>query len=133
MHARIALTIDSTRQIDEGQLSFVLRNLSGDLLVTATSRDGGGDWLRILPGRNTFELHVRLPLKMGRYQLDFALQSGPHSELLDQWIAEPLLTILDADETQLPDHWRGWVNEPVRFHLVDRAPLPELVGEASIA
>jgi lipopolysaccharide transport system ATP-binding protein len=123
MQARILLTIDSTRQIDDAQLSFVLRSLSGDLLVTATSRDGGCDFLRIAPGRSSFELRVRLPLKMGRYQLDFALQSGPHADLLDQWIAEPLLTILDQDETHLPDHWRGLVNEPVAFRWIDTEPL----------
>jgi len=123
MQARIVLTVDSTRRIDEAQLSFVLRNLSGDLLITATSRDGGRDYLRIEPGRSTFELNVRLPLKMGRYQLDLALQSGPHTDLLDQWIAEPLLTVLDQEETHLPDHWRGLVNEPVRFRLLETVPL----------
>ena len=114
--ARIHMSIQSKRDIPQAVLGFVIRNLSGDLLVAAHSTDEFQKPIDIPYGLTGIVMTVRLPLKMGMYQVELAVR-GANGELLDFWAAEPLLSIIPSHNSSLPPEWHGLVNEPVTFEL----------------
>jgi lipopolysaccharide transport system ATP-binding protein len=109
--------IESKRTIQYAHLSFVIRNLVGDLVLSANSRDDFQKPFVIPEGLTEVQLTARLPLRMGRYQLDFAIFADEDYQLIDHWIAEPLLSILPFNNSVLPVEWHGLVNEPVAFKI----------------
>lgn len=114
--AKFAITIESKISIPSAQIGFIIRSLTGDLIVSANSRDDFYEAIDLAPGRTEVVVTVKLPLKMGRYQLDLAL-ADEKMQLLDHWLAEPFLTIIPSDNSVLPEKWRGWLNEPVQFNV----------------
>ena len=112
--ATFRIIIESKASIPNVQFGFVIRALSGDLVVSANSRDDFNKLINLVPGRTEVLANVRLPLKMGRYQLDFALVDEK-SQMLDHWDAQPFFTIIPSHNSVLPEEWRGWLNEPVEF------------------
>jgi hypothetical protein len=114
--AKFAVTIESKTSIRSAQIGFVIRSLTGDLIVSASSRDDFHEAIELAPGRTEVVVTVRLPLKMGRYQLDLALVDEK-MQLLDHWLPEPFLTVIPNENSVLPEKWRGWLNEPVQFNI----------------
>jgi lipopolysaccharide transport system ATP-binding protein len=113
---KFAVTIESKISIPSAQIGFVIRSLTGDIIVSANSRDDFQQTIDLAPGRTGVVVTVRLPLKMGRYQLDLAL-ADEKMQLLDHWLTQPFLTIIPNDNSVLPEEWRGWLNEPVEFNV----------------
>ena len=116
--AKFSIIIESTISIHNAQIGFVLRSLSGDLIVSANSRDDFHKPITLAPGRTEVVATVRLPLKMGRYQVDLAI-TDEKFQLLDHWLAQPFLTIIPSENSVLPQEWRGLLNEPVAFQLTE--------------
>jgi lipopolysaccharide transport system ATP-binding protein len=108
--------IESKRTIPYAHLGFVIRNLVGDLLLSANSRDDFQKPFDIPEGLTEIQVTARLPLRMGRYRLELAL-ADENFQLIDHWIAEPLLTILPCSNSILPVEWHGLVNEPISFEI----------------
>lgn len=115
--ADFRIKIESKQHLPEANFGFVIRGLAGELLFSSNSRDDLQGTLEILPGTTTLSARIRLPLKTGRYQVEFALAVGD-STLIDHWVAEPLLSILPCHNTVLPLEWHGLINEPVAFEVV---------------
>ena len=114
--AKFAVTIESKISITSAQIGFIIRSLTGDLIVSANSKDDFQEAIDLAPGQTEVVVTVRLPLKMGRYQLDLAL-ADEKMELLDHWLAQPFLTIIPSHNSVLPEEWRGLLNEPVEFNV----------------
>ena len=114
--AKFAVTIESKISIPSAQIGFIIRSLTGDIIVSAKSGDDFHEAINLAPGRTEVVVTVRLPLKMGRYQLDLALVDEK-MQLLDHWLTQPFLTIIPNDNSVLPEEWRGWLNEPVGFNV----------------
>jgi lipopolysaccharide transport system ATP-binding protein len=110
------LRIESKRTIPYAQLGFVIRNLVGDLLLSANSRDDFQKPFGIPEGLTEIQVTARLPLRMGRYRLELAIEDE-NFQVIDHWIAEPLLSILPCNNSVLPVEWQGLVNEPVSFEI----------------
>ena len=59
---------------------------------------------------------MRLPLKMGHYQLELAI-ADEQFKIIDHWVAQPLLSVLSCTESSLPAEWHGLINEPIYFEV----------------
>ena len=114
---KICVRLEAKRRVPSAQISVVIRNVMGDLLIALNSQDGQQEPIDIVPGACEIQVTMRMPLKEGRYQLDFALADESWS-LIDQWIAQPLLTVFSRHETVLPPEWRGMVNEPASIEVL---------------
>ncbi|HEY4357712.1 MAG TPA: ABC transporter ATP-binding protein [Acidobacteriaceae bacterium] len=115
--AEFHITIESKRRIPEAHFGFVIRGLSGELLVSANSMDDFQGTFEVAEGKTLLRVRTRLPLKTGRYQVDLALATLDNP-LVDHWVAEPYLSILPCQNTILPPEWHGLVNEPVTFEVI---------------
>jgi lipopolysaccharide transport system ATP-binding protein len=114
-NATFKLDIYSPKSIKEIQIGFIIRSLSGDILISANSCDDFGRFFSLDPGITTINVQVRLALKAGIYKVDLSLADRSFN-ILDQWIAEPLLTILPCEHSVLHGEWQGLINEPVSFN-----------------
>ncbi|MFP5208340.1 MAG: hypothetical protein ACLGRW_03525, partial [Acidobacteriota bacterium] len=114
---KICVNLEAKRRVPSAQISVVVRNVMGDLLIALNSRDSQVEPIDIVTGVCQIQVTMRMPLKEGRYQLDFALADENWS-LIDQWIAQPLLTVFSRHETVLPPEWRGMVNEPASIEVL---------------
>jgi len=115
--AEFHITLESKRHIPDAHFGFVIRRLSGELLLSANSMDDFQGTFEVAKGTTLLRVRTRLPLKTGRYQVDLALATLDNP-LVDHWVAEPLLSILPSQNTILPPEWHGLVNEPVTFEVV---------------
>jgi hypothetical protein len=70
-----------------------MRNLTGELLFSANSKDDLKRLFSIDYGTKEVFVTVRLPLKMGLYQLEFAI-ADENFNIIDHWIAQPLLSVI---------------------------------------
>jgi lipopolysaccharide transport system ATP-binding protein len=114
--ARIHMSIESRREIPRGTVGFVIRNLAGDLLIAANSTDDYQKPMDIPYGVTWVMMTVRLPLKMGLYQVELAVADEAHA-ILDFWAAEPHLSITQSRNSILSPDWYGLINEPVAFEV----------------
>jgi ABC-type polysaccharide/polyol phosphate transport system ATPase subunit len=108
--------IESKRRIPGASLGFVIRNLAGDLLLSANSKDNLKRPFDIDLGKREVVVTVRLPLKMGHYQLELAI-ADEQFKIIDHWVAQPLLSVLSCTESSLPAEWHGLINEPIYFEV----------------
>ena len=111
------VVIESTRQIDSAQIGFGIRTMAGERVIASRSVEAFPRGFSVSPGTTRIRVTVRLPLKTGGYRLELNL-ADQHWHLWDQWLAEPVLTILSSDPSVLPPERQGLVNEPVLFEVV---------------
>jgi lipopolysaccharide transport system ATP-binding protein len=113
---RFNVKIESRRRIPGASLGFLMRNLTGELLFSANSKDDLKRLFSIDYGTKEVFVTVRLPLKMGLYQLEFAI-ADENFNIIDHWIAQPLLSVIPFSESSLPAEWHGLINEPISFEV----------------
>jgi lipopolysaccharide transport system ATP-binding protein len=115
--ATFEIVIRSTRHIPYAHLGFVIRTMMGDRMISAQSVDGFQKRFAVHPGETRIHATVRLPLKTDRYRLDLTL-ADEQWHIWDQWLAEPLLTVLSSGHSVLPPERQGLIDEPVSFEVV---------------
>jgi lipopolysaccharide transport system ATP-binding protein len=114
---QICARLEAKQHVSRAQIGVVIRNVMGELLISTNSRDSMVDALDIYSGESDICLTLRIPLKEGRYQIEFAL-ADEAGGLLDHWIAQPALSVMSQHDTVLPPEWQGLVNEPSLFEVV---------------
>ncbi len=117
---RIVFTLVAKRKILNAYIGFAIWSLEGDLIFAASSLDNNGQYANIHEGVHHVVWEVRLPLKAGGYQMDISLNSQDSAQI-DRWAAYPKLSILPLQNTLLPEHWHGILNEKASFTLLINA------------
>jgi lipopolysaccharide transport system ATP-binding protein len=69
--------------------------------------------LKLEPGEYIFRLRVRLPLRPGSYVVDLAI--AEHDTIVDHFVSNVRLKILDDYEGILAPNWKGILNESFLF------------------
>lgn len=113
---RFLIKIRSRREIPFASFGFVLRNSMGDLLLSANSLDVSKTPFSIHAGSTEIEVAIRLPIRAGLYQLELAL-ADEDFEIIDHWVADPLLSVTSCGDSVLPPSWQGLINEPLLLEV----------------
>ena len=116
-HCRFSFTLVCRRHVTNAYIGFALWNLSGELILAASSLDNGSDYYTFDEGVHTLIVQVRLPIRAGAYQIDVSLNSHVDGGQLDRWLALPNLNVLPQLHSNLPEVWHGLLNEEVSFEL----------------
>jgi len=95
------------------EFGLILRDLNGEIIVSANSRDNDQHFLNLKKGKYELFFEMELPLKPSTYELDFAV--AQRGELIDQWVSNTKLKILNQYNTVLDEKWSGLLNIEARF------------------
>ncbi len=95
------------------EFGLVLRDLNGEIIVSANSRDNDQHFFNLKKGKYELLFEMELPLKPSAYELDFAV--AQRGELIDQWVSNTKLKILNQYNTVLDEKWSGLLNIETRF------------------
>ncbi|MFV0539035.1 MAG: ABC transporter ATP-binding protein [Dysgonomonas sp.] len=101
--------------LNNTELGLVIRNSNGEIIFGCNSRDNGGDYFSINEGEHVFNFNFVLPIKGGPYEIDITLVS--HNQIIDQWVSNTYLTVLEKFESVLPDIWTGIVRAKSVFSI----------------
>jgi homopolymeric O-antigen transport system ATP-binding protein len=116
-NCQFVFEVETKRPLQKAQFGFVMRNESGDLLISVNSRDNGHNYATLPVGRHNISVSLCMPFRAGRYQVEFAI-ADESFKMLDHWQAKPLLTILPCDQSVLTEEWKGLINEPALFEIM---------------
>lgn len=105
----------SFESLENVELGLVIRNASGVIIYGCNSRDNGEDYISINKGNITFNFSLNLPIQGGIYEIDIALVSN--NKIIDQWISNTHLTILDKFDSVLPSIWTGILRSKSSFYV----------------
>jgi lipopolysaccharide transport system ATP-binding protein len=83
----------SRTEVADAYFGFVLYGADGELVLAATSLDGGQSAFHLMPGTSSVRVTIRLPIRAGVYQLDVSLNSPTRGQL-DRSQPSPTLTVL---------------------------------------
>lgn len=95
------------------EIGFILRDGNDDIIFSVNTRDFGGDFLSIGPGKYLFMFGSRLPLRAGLYTVDVGI--ADNGLILDHWTSNRQLRVLDDYTGVLEERWRGILNEKFTF------------------
>lgn len=103
-----------SRALRGASFQFALRTDNDEVVLSASSRDGGRPSLDLQPGAYELSLSVRLPLRDGHYGLELAL-CNEYGQDVERTELPPRLVILPREGRALGRERRGVVDEPVSF------------------
>lgn len=95
------------------EFGLILRDLNGEIIVGANSRDNDQHFINLKKGSYELFFEMELPLKPSVYELDFAV--AQNGELIDQWVSNTKLQILNQYNTVLDEKWTGLLNIETSF------------------
>ena len=110
---RIIALCEAREQLQSVEFGIVIRDLNGDIIVSANSRDNGKDYLSMSKGIYEIGFEMPLPLKPGSYEVDLAVAN--HGQIVDQWVSNTSLKVLHPFNTVLDEKWSGILNLPSDF------------------
>jgi hypothetical protein len=110
---RIIAVCEAREQLQSVEFGIVIRDLNGDIIVSANSRDNGKDYLSMNKGVYEIGFEMPLPLKPGSYEVDLAVAN--HGQIIDQWVSSTSLKVLHPFNTVLDEKWSGILNLPSDF------------------
>ena len=85
-----------------------------EVVLSATSRDGGSPAFRLEPGNHVLEMTLRVPLRDGHYALELAL-CDENAQDVERVELPPRLVVLPRESRVLPREAQGIVDEAVCF------------------
>ncbi len=112
--AQISIDFVCKKNYKSVELGLIIRDYKGEIVFGCNSLDGSQNAFDINPGRYKFKFQVRLPLRHGQYEFDFAIVS--QQEILDHWIPAKKLTIVSEFDSKLGEEWLGILNESSIFN-----------------
>jgi hypothetical protein len=99
---------------DHAWFQFALWGEDDEVVISATSRDGGRPVLHLDAGVHELSVSLRLPLRDGHYALEFAL-CNEHGADLERVELPPRMVVLPREERVLARERRGVLDETVEF------------------
>ena len=102
---------------DHAWFQFALWGEDDEVVISATSRDGGRPVLHLDAGVHELSVSLRLPLRNGHYALELAL-CNEHGADLERVELPPRMVVLPREERVLARERRGVLDEAVEFACV---------------
>ena len=102
------LEIQCEQDIDKVEFGFILRDNDNNIIVGINSRDNGKDYISFIEGRQSVLFKMNLPIKPGQYEVDLAI--AVNGALVDHWVSETKIQLLNPYNTVLDDKWSGIIN-----------------------
>ena len=100
--------------MDHAWIQFALWGEDDEVVLSATSRDGGAPAYQLDPGVHALEMTLRIPLRDGHYALELAL-CDEHGRDVERVELPPRLVVLPRESRVLPRESQGIVDEAVQF------------------
>lgn len=102
------IEIQCEQDIDKVEFGFILRDNDNNIIVGINSRDNGKDYISFIEGRQSVLFKMNLPVKPGQYEVDLAI--AVNGALVDHWVSETKIQLLNPYNTVLDDKWSGIIN-----------------------
>lgn len=110
----ISFSFEAKSSLKNVELGLVIRGANGNIIYGCNSRDNGGDYLSLNEGKYIFNFEFELPINGGKYEIDIALVS--ENQIIDQWVSNTHMIILERFESVLPENWRGIIRSKSNFY-----------------
>jgi len=117
----LAVDLELARALEHAWFQIALWGEDDEVVLGATSRDGGGAPMRLAAGSHELAITLRLPIRDGPYAIELALcdEAGRDVERVE---LPPRLSVLPREDRVLPRESRGIVDEAVEFRCTPGAP-----------
>ena len=103
----------SKKTLSKVELGLVIRDASEIIIYSTNSRDFGKGFIQLKPDTYNFNFEINLPIKSGKYKVDITLIS--EGSLIDQWIPNKKIFVLNNYNSALPDKWLGILTTESEF------------------
>ncbi|KAA9332264.1 ABC transporter ATP-binding protein [Hymenobacter busanensis] len=109
------IIIVSNKKVNNAEFGFILRDVENNIVVGVNSRDNGANYLVLGEGEHVVDIAMYLPLKPGQYEVDIAI--ADQGNIVDHWVSDTNLRVLNDFDVVLDDRWRGVLNVDAKFEV----------------
>lgn len=110
---KVKLTVSDA--IDPAWFQIALWGEDDEVVLSATSRDGGRASMNLQAGTHDLSISMRVPLRDGHYAIELAL-CDVHGQDVERVELPPRLIVLPREDRVLPRERRGVIDESADFH-----------------